>query len=225
MDRQRLSAFINAFDTDRDPLLTQLELESISQGIPIIRHEMISFLQVILKIVKPGRILEVGTATGFSALVMAAYSDPSCHIVTIEKDPDRITAAREHFSGTDMADRIRLIPGDAQEVLEMLANDPEHACGYDMVFMDAAKAQYIHFLPLVKRLMKPGAIMISDNVLQEGNLLESKYLIPRRDRTIYKRMRDYLYALKHDPALITSILPLGDGVALSYLREDSQAIG
>ena len=219
MDQERLSAFINAFDTDRDPFLDSLEKEALSQGIPIIRHEMISFLQIILEIKKPGRILEVGTATGFSALVMASFTAPDCSILTIEQDPQRAGQARQNFIAGGMENRITLLEGDADPILADLAADADHARRYDLVFMDAAKAQYIHFLPKVQQLLRSGGLLISDNVLQEGDLLESKYLVQRRDRTIYKRMREYLYALKHDPAWHTSIIPIADGVALSVRTE------
>lgn len=221
MDKERLSAFINAFDTDRDPKLASLEKRSVSGGIPIIRHEMISFLQVILEIQKPGRILEVGTATGFSALVMASFAPDTCQITTIEKDEERIAAARKNFSEFQVRDRICLIPGDARDILERLSEASGSVRAYDLVFMDAAKAQYIHFLPLIKKLLAPGGLLVSDNVLQEGDLLESKYLISRRDRTIYKRMREYLFALKHDPDLTTSIIPIADGVALSRMKDNA----
>ncbi len=221
MDKERLSAFINAFDTDRDPKLASLEKRSVSGGIPIIRHEMISFLQVILEIQKPGRILEVGTATGFSALVMASFAPDTCQITTIEKDEERIAAARKNFSEFQVRDRICLIPGDARDILERLSEASGSVRAYDLVFMDAAKAQYIHFLPFIKKLLAPGGLLVSDNVLQEGDLLESKYLISRRDRTIYKRMREYLFALKHDPDLTTSIIPIADGVALSRMKDNA----
>ena len=107
--------------------------------------------------------------------------------------------------------------GDATEILKELATP------YDFIFMDAAKAQYIHFLPEVKRLLKPGGVLISDNVLQDGDLIQSRFAVTRRDRTIHKRMREYLYAITHDEELETSILPLGDGVTISVKKERSQA--
>ena len=81
--------------------------------------------------------------------------------------------------------------------------------------MDAAKGQYIHFLPDVLRLLEPGGVLVSDNVLQDGDLIESHYIVERRNRTIYKRMREYLYVLKHDERLETAVIPLGDGVTVS----------
>ena len=219
MDKERLSAFINAFDTDRDPKLASLEKRSVSGGIPIIRHEMISFLQVILEIQKPGRILEVGTATGFSALVMASFAPDTCQITTIEKDEERIAAARKNFSEFQVRDRICLIPGDARDILERLSEASGSVRAYDLVFMDAAKAQYIHFLPFIKKLLAPGGLLVSDNVLQEGTIAESRYALDRRERTIHSRMREYLYVLTHTEGLKTSVTPCGDGTALTVKTE------
>ena len=216
MDFTRLSAFINSFDTDADPVLSRIETEAIRNEVPIIRHEMIRFLQVLLQLKKPEHILEVGCATGFSAMVMASFTEPSCRITTIEQDQERIREAKKHFHENGLEDRITLLEGDAMQLLGQLAED-QKGC-YDFVFLDAAKAQYIHFLPLLKELMAPEAVLVSDNVLQEGDLCESRYLVRRRDRTIYKRMREYLYALTHDEELITSIIPIGDGVTVSIKR-------
>ena len=217
MERERLSVFINSFEADQDPFLARLEQEAADNHIPVIRHEMISFLRIFLELRKPVRILEVGTATGFSALVMAKYTSPGCRIDTIEKDPDRIRSAKEHFRESGQADRINLLEGDAAQILPALL--PDRAETYDMIFMDAAKAQYIRFLPDIVALLSPGGVLISDNVLQEGDLLQSHFLVQRRDRTIYKRMREYLYALKHHDRLITSIIPIGDGAAVSIKPE------
>ena len=162
---------------------------------------------------QPKRILEVGTAVGFSTLLMCEYGPEDLQIVTIENYEKRIPIARENFRKAERESQITLLEGDAGEILKGLKGS------FDMIFMDAAKGQYINWLPDVKRLMKKGSVLISDNVLQEGDIIESHYLVERRNRTIYKRMREYLYQLKHDPALVTSILPLGDGVTVSVKQE------
>ena len=162
---------------------------------------------------KPQQILEVGTAVGFSTLLMCEYGPENLQIVTIENYEKRIPVARENFRKAGKEAQITLLEGDAGEILKELKDS------FDMIFMDAAKGQYINWLPDVKRLMKKGSVLISDNVLQEGDIIESHYLVERRNRTIYKRMREYLYQLKHDPALVTSILPLGDGVTVSVKME------
>jgi len=160
---------------------------------------------------KPKTILEVGCAIGFSALLMNEYSD-GCQITTIEKYEKRIPIAKKNFERAGKQEEIHLLEGDALEILQKLEGT------YDLIFMDAAKGQYIHFLPDVLRLLPKGGLLVSDNVLQEGDIIESRYAITRRDRTIHSRMREYLYELKHHPELETVILPVGDGVTLSVKR-------
>ncbi len=152
--------------------------------------------------------MEVGTATGFSALLMSEYA-PQAHITTIENYDKRIPIALENIKRFNKEDRIRLIEGDALKILPKLSEE------YDLIFMDAAKGQYINYLPDVLRLLKTGGSLISDNVLQDGDIIESKYAVVRRDRTIHMRMRDYLYELKHNEQLVTAILPVGDGITVS----------
>ena len=143
---------------------------------------------------------------------MCEYNPVSCEIITIENYEKRIPVARENFRKAGREKQIILLEGDAAEVLKTL-DEP-----FDFIFMDAAKGQYLHFLPDVLRLLKSGGVLVSDNVLQEGDIIESRYAVERRNRTIYKRMREYLYELKHNNELVTSLIPLGDGVALSTKR-------
>lgn len=209
---ERMRAYINSLDRGHTPFLEELAREAAEGRVPVIRREMQSFLKVFLMIQRPRKILEVGTAIGFSAVFMAEYGPEDCRITTIENYEKRIPIARENIKRSGYGQRITLIPGDAAKVLKTLEGS------YDLIFMDAAKGQYIRFLPEVLRLMGQGSVLISDNVLQEGDLIESHYLVERRDRTIYKRMREYLYTLKHSGELETSILPLGDGITLSVRR-------
>ena len=195
------------------PFLEELEQIALRDRVPIIRREMQSFIKMFLALNQPKRILEVGTAVGFSTLLMCEYGPEDLQIVTIENYEKRMPIARENFRKAERESQITLLEGDAGEILKGLKGS------FDMIFMDAAKGQYINWLPDVKRLMKKGSVLISDNVLQEGDIIESHYLVERRNRTIYKRMREYLYQLKHDPALVTSILPLGDGVTVSVKQE------
>ena len=210
---ERMRTFINSLDGGNTPFLEELEKSALSAGVPIIRREMQSFIKTLLAVKRPRRILEVGTAVGFSALLMCEYGPTELSLTTIENYQKRIPLARENFRKAGKAEQITLLEGDAGEILKSLAGP------YDLIFMDAAKGQYIHWLEDVLRLLSPGGILLSDNVLQEGELIESHYLVERRNRTIYKRMREYLYVLKHDPRLNTSILPLGDGAALSVKKE------
>lgn len=206
---ERLVTFINSFDTGNTEMLDRIEKEAIETYVPIIRKEMQTFLKTLLAIKKPARILEVGTAVGFSAILMAEYNPVKCEIVTIENYEKRIPIARENFKRTGKEEQITLLEGDAAVVLKEI-QEP-----FDFIFMDAAKGQYIHFMPEVLRLLKKDGILVSDNVLQDGDIIESRYVVTRRNRTIHKRMRDYLYQLTHHEKLVTSILPIGDGITVS----------
>lgn len=210
---ERLVAYINSLDPGNIGILDEIEAEALDAHVPIIRKEMQGVLKTLLAISCPERILEVGTAVGFSALLMAEYSPAACHITTIENYKKRIPAARENIRRASMEERITLLEGDAAEILPTLTE------AYDFIFMDAAKAQYICFLPEIMRLLAPGGILVSDNVLQEGDIINSHYIVPRRNRTIHKRMREYLYELTHRKELTTSILPVGDGITLSVKRK------
>ena len=144
---------------------------------------------------------------------MSHYLPKDGRITTIEKYEKRIPIARENFSRAAVADRITLLEGDALEIMKSL-EEP-----FDFIFMDAAKGQYIHYLPEAIRLLAPEGVLMSDNVLQDGDVIESRFAVERRNRTIHSRMREYLYELKHNEQLQTSILPLGDGVALSVRKK------
>ena len=209
---ERLVDYLHSLETENSEILEQIEQEALNDGVPIIRKEMQSFLKVLLRIKKPLRILEVGAAVGFSAILMSEYVPEDCRITTIENYEKRIPIARNNFKRAGKEAQITLIEGDAMEVLKTLEGP------YDFVFMDAAKGQYIAYLPEVLRILSPEGILVSDNVLQNGEIIESRFVVERRDRTIHSRMREYLYTLKHHEALETSIIPLGDGVALSIKK-------
>lgn len=209
---ERLVTFINSFDTGNTKELDQIEKEAIETYVPIIRKEMQSFLKMLLAIKKPARILEVGTAIGFSSILMAEYNPVDCQITTIENYEKRIPIARENFRRVGKEKQITLLEGDAAEVLKTI-EEP-----FDFIFMDAAKGQYIHFMPEVLRLLGKDGILVSDNVLQDGDIIESRYVVTRRNRTIHKRMRDYLYQLTHHEELVTSISPIGDGITVSVRK-------
>lgn len=206
---ERIVTFINSLDTKNSELLEKIEREAHADDVPIIRREMQSFLKVLLMIKKPGNVLEVGTAVGFSALLMSEYISPASRITTIENYEKRIPVARKNFQRAGKEEQITLIEGDAADVLKTLTGS------YDFIFMDAAKGQYIHFLPEILRLLQPGGCLVSDNVMQDGDVIESRFAVERRNRTIHARMREYLYELKHHAELETSVIPLGDGVAVS----------
>ena len=175
---------------------------------------MESFLRVMLEISKPLNVLELGCAIGYSAILMSEYLPEGGHITTIENYDKRIVEAKANIEMAGLSSKITLLEGDAMEVMKDLESEK-----YDFVFMDAAKAQYINFLPEVMRLMKPGAILIADNVLQDGDIIESRYGVIRRNRTIHSRMREYMYEVKHMDELETTIVPIGDGITMSVKKE------
>lgn len=209
---ERMSAFIDSLDKGNTPFLDEIEEYALQTQVPIIRKSMQQLLRFLLTLTKPKNILEVGTAIGFSALLMSEYAPKDAHITTIEKYEKRIPIARANFERAGKADSITLLEGDAVEILKELEGS------FDLIFMDAAKGQYIHFMPDILRLLAPGGLLVSDNVLQDGDIIESRFAVTRRNRTIHTRMRDYLYELTHHPELETTVLPVGDGVTLSVKK-------
>lgn len=216
---ERIVSYINSLNADNEGVLAEIENEAKAAGVPVIRKEMENFLKVMLAVKKPAGILEVGAAVGYSSILMSMNVDSDCHITTIENYDIRIEQAKHNIARAGKESQITLLEGDAMNILKDLPSQE-----YDFVFMDAAKAQYINFLPEVLRVMKTSAVLISDNVLQEGSIAESRYAVTRRDRTIHARMREYMYELTHMNELITSIVPIGDGITMSVKRmEDNNA--
>lgn len=209
---ERLVTYINSLDTGNTSILDQIEQEALDSYVPIIRKEMQQFLKLLLAMKRPMRILEVGTAVGFSAILMAEYDPVPCEITTIENYEKRIPIAKENFIRAGKEKQIMLLEGDAAQILPTLTET------YDFIFMDAAKGQYIHFLPDVLRLLPQGGVLVSDNVLQDGDIFESRYGIRRRNHTIHSRMREYLFALTHNDTLDTVILETGDGMTISVKK-------
>ncbi len=218
----RLRTFLHSLEKPSGPeelCFPELRRQADEDGVPIIRQEMEQFLHVLLELQKPGSILEIGTATGYSAMRMASFTPEHVRITTIENYAPRILEARRNIENSPWAGRILLHEGDACEVLETLESG-----AYDFVFMDAAKAQYIRFLPQVLRIMKTGGLLVSDNVLQDGVILESHYAVERRDRTIHARMREYLRVLCRTEGLVTSVVPIGDGAAVTVKKTGDEVL-
>ena len=208
---ERFVTYIQSLEKPNSEILEQMEQEAHKDLVPIIRKEMESFLRVILSIKHPKDILELGTAIGYSAILMSECCDAK--ITTIENYEKRIPIAKANIERAGKADQIELIEGDALEVMKTLPDN-----SFDFIFMDAAKAQYINYLPEAMRLMRKGGVLITDNVLQDGDLIQSKFVVRRRDRTIHKRMREFLETIKHDERLETSIVPIGDGIVMAVKK-------
>lgn len=206
----RITDYIHSLESSQGELCDRIEREARLAYVPIIRRETASLLKTLVASARPGKILEIGTAVGYSALLMCQAMPRDCHITTIEKYEKRIPAARENFRLAGEEERITLLAGDADDMLDSLKGQL-----FDFVFMDAAKGQYLNWLPMIMGLMREGAMLVSDNVLQDGDIVQSRFAVERRNRTIHSRMREYLYELKHNESLETAILPIGDGVALS----------
>lgn len=206
---ERYVTYLHSLERRNSEFLEKLEVEAIQTRVPIIRKETQGLLRFLISFSCPQKILEVGTAIGFSALFMEEVNPVACQITTIENYDKRIPIARHNFQLANKSDCITLMEGDAQRILPTLEES------FDFIFMDAAKGQYMNFLPLVLPLLKTGGILVSDNVMQDGDIIESRYVIPRRNRTIHKRMREYLYEITHREDLATTVLLQGDGVAIS----------
>ena len=247
----RISFFISSLTPDNSSLCERVGVEARERGVPVIRRETEGFLRMLLALKDPKRILEIGTAVGYSTLIMAENTTDDCEITTIEIGEEDARQAEENFRkagifdhvwrvhndsvkddtksghffcGSDACNdntetsgkgkRVCLIVGDAADVL------PELTECYDFVFLDASKGQYLKFFNGVRRILSPGAVVVSDNVLQGGDVLKSRFIIEQRDRTVHRRMRDFLFSITHDEEFITSIVPVGDGMAVSVFREE-----
>ncbi|GAA6478817.1 O-methyltransferase [Enterocloster aldenensis] len=206
----RIRDYLHSLESSQGVLLDTIEKEALEAYVPIIKRETASLLRTMVAALKPARILEIGTAVGYSALLMCQAMPRECHITTIEKYGKRIPVARRNFKMAGEEGRITLLEGDADELLKELEGR-----SFDLVFMDAAKGQYLHWLPLLLKVMPVGAVLISDNVLQDGDIVESRFAVQRRNRTIHSRMREYLHTLKHMEELETAVIPIGDGVTIS----------
>lgn len=213
-DFSRITSFVRSMVQEDEGALADLYAQAIADGVPVIRPETRELLKTQLKLKKPKQVLEIGAAIGYSSVYMSGFLSKDAHITTLELDEERVRLARENIRRFEKENQIQVIQGDAAQTLQTLED-----CIYDFIFVDAAKAQYIYYLPQVLRVAKPGCLIVTDNVLQEGNILESHFLVEKRDRTIHDRMREYLYTITHHPDLDTAILSVGDGVALSVVKE------
>lgn len=209
---ERYMTYLASLERPEIPVLAEIEQEALNTDVPIIRRDTQNCLKFLMQTLQPQNILEVGTAVGFSALLMAGYNPRPCRITTIENYEPRIPIAKKNFVRGGKSDSIILLEGDAMDILPTLTES------YDFIFMDAAKGQYPLYLPFLKTCMHSGSVLATDNILQEGELLESHYAVDRRNRTIHRRMREYLQMLTKDDDFVCSILPVGDGLALCTMK-------
>ncbi|MCM1273324.1 MAG: O-methyltransferase [Clostridium sp.] len=217
---ERVSGFIRSFLTDDEEPLRGLYQEALAEGIPVIRKETKEFIKTLIMIKKPMRILELGAAIGYSSLYMSEAMQAGGKIVTVELDDERYVRAVSNIKKMNRETMISVIHGDALQVISELEAD-----SFDMIFVDAAKGQYIHYLPQVMRVVRDDGIIVSDNVLQDGEIFESHFVVEKRNRTIHERMREYLYAITHDDRMVTSINPVGDGVAVTCVKKTMEQKG
>ena len=215
MTADRFTGFLSSLYPENTDFLNCLEKEALKDDVPIIRKDTQGFLRFLLSVKKPEKILEIGTAVGFSAILMAEYSPADTKIITIEDYEKRIPKARENIEKAGLSDKIELLEGDAAKIM------PELKERFDLIFIDAAKAQYPVYLSESKRLINPGGFIAADNCLQGGDILESRYAVERRDRTIHKRMREFLKEITSMEGFTSVLLPVGDGLAVAYRNEET----
>ena len=187
--------------------LKDLEDFARSENIPVIPHETVAYFRLLLESLQPEKILEIGTAIGFSALLMAEYT-PQAQITTIDRNPEMIELAKANFAKYDSRQRITLLEGDAVDLLETLEGS------YDLVFMDSAKSKYVVFLPQVLKRLNPGGLVLIDDVFQGGDVAKPFEEIKRGQRAIYRGLHSLFDATLDSPDLTASLLPLGDGLLM-----------
>ncbi len=209
-----ISKYIRVLQPPYEGVLSEIQEEAIDNDVPIVPHEVARFLSVILTMKKPKKILEIGTAVGFSASLMSKYLEDGGHITTIDRYDIMLADAKKNISRMGIEDKVTILEGDANDILPTLEGP------FDVIFMDAGKGQYMNFLPHCLRLMPVGGILIADDILQGGYIAKSRYAVERRQRTIHKRLRNFLWEITHNPILETCLLPVGDGVALCYKKEE-----
>ena len=213
IDEVRVNDFILSLSSENDDDIMSLKEYAIMHDVPIIRDETRDFIKLILNIKKPNSILEIGTAIAYSTLIMHKNCKAAT-IITIEDFERRISEAKKNIDKFFDKSKITLIEKDAGIYLK--ENKEQEV--FDLVFLDAAKGQYVNWISDIKRLMKRNAILLSDNIFKDGEILESKFLIKKRDRTIHKRMREFLKTIVDDNEFNTYLFNIGDGISVSIKK-------
>lgn len=193
----------------RDERLEALYQEAVATDVPIIKHEMEQFLSFIIKLHKPVKVLEIGTAIGYSSIVMSKASDETLEITTLEKSDKMIERAKKNLKDFGYDKTVSIMAGDAETSLDNVEGE------FDLIFIDAAKGQYMIYYEKCLPMLKKGGLLIADNVLQDGLVAKSRFAIPRRQRTIHGRMREFIKSVSDNKELQTSVLPIADGATIS----------
>lgn len=213
---EQIITYLHSLEQDNEPLLEDMRAYAAEHGVPIIRREMESFLRVLLRMTRAESVLEIGTGIGFSAVFMALHGAEVREILTYENYPARIEKARENIAAYEQLGlgqaKIRMEEEDACAAVSRLAGP------FDLIFLDGPKAQYITMLPELLRILRKDGVLLADNVLQDGELVRSRFVTQRRERTIHERMREFLWEVKHHPQLETAVIPIGDGVSVSMKK-------
>ena len=212
IDNTRIADYIDSLIPGNSEIIEEIRKEAVAADMPIIRRDGEQLLKSILKLNKPKRILEIGTCVGYSAIIMADITEPDCHIHTVEIGENDYGIAIKNIAAAGYCDKISCRLADATDVLKEYAENDEQ---FDFVFMDAAKAQYINWLPYVTKILRSGGVLLSDNVLHDGDIVQSRFAVDRRDRTTHSRLREYLYELTHSDDYVTSVLNVADGMSIS----------
>lgn len=227
MEHNRISEYLLSLEREEDPLLRELRSFAAETEVPIVRPETESLLRTLVAAKRPRRILEIGTAIGYSTILLARAAGAGAggcrEFITVESWEKRIPLAKENLRRAGLSQSVQLLHADAGEVLRRLCaggdHDPAREQGFDLIFLDAAKGQYIRWLPDILSLLNQGGLLVADNVLQDMTVLEPRFTLPRRERTTHARMREFLYEIKHREELESAVLPVGDGVSISVRRK------
>ena len=239
MDYERIRNFILSYTSDNGGVLCHIRKKAEEDGVPIIRKDTEDFLKVMIRMIRPKRILEIGTAVGYSSIffaetLQALYKDDVMDqtsetyetdeanksvwsIDTCELDKERISAAKKNIDDAGFSNHITIYEGDACDSLKKLI---EEGRKYDLIFIDAAKAQYMDYIKLSMKLSDINTTIITDNIFGDGDVLESHFLVDKRDRTIHDRMREYVHHITHSDELETPLVPIGDGLAISIVNKE-----
>lgn len=211
--KERFDVFLQTIEEPLPAALEALKQECLASDIPIIGSGVQRLLMTLMELAGPARILELGSAYGFSALLMAHFDHKLNELITVENNATNYIKAKQNIENSDFSDKITLLNQDAEKAVTDLAGT------FDFCFMDASKGQYAKIWPILRDKVKPGGIVLTDDILHPVNILESRFAIRRRDRTTHKRMREFLKAQMQDDAFVASCLHIDDGITLLVKKQ------